>query len=388
MAYIGLAIFVICTLYLVNHWISDVLLILLATLALIFLLSRLRILPTSAAKDKAVAWLTFSPIIIVAIAAAIFPHSLGHSTREIDVGLLLFPDVQFEFGYGVIGLTALTLANAVWQFIDISALQRLQSLKITSADEKENARRGIYATGLEAGGGWVIIIIGALALKAQGLDDASKIAHFLTTLPDYWPLLLPLLVFSVMTFMLSTISGFVSAIAFVSYYDILGLVQDRHNQSDDSAPTTINHSERLLTARITSLAAIILLFTGYQGLVLALSRLTNGSDYIAQALYAIYAFQLSIAPSVLYCLLSKRVRSRTLGGDGFKISPLPIVVSVVCGLWLAVASATAKDPWFQIPIDSWYVSPPLFVLGGAFTAFTFFQAIVSWLERNHANNAN
>ncbi len=383
MAYGMFGLFTLGIAYLVPaHWFGRMMAAVLAVVFILFLRGRLRILPEDDQHNRSVAWLTFFPLAIVSIILTLLP-TRAHSTAPPDILGLMFPTTPDLFGFGFLGVLSLAIANGIWQFIDISSLQRLESLKIAE-NEKSTVALGIYTAGFEAAGGWFLILVAALGLRVLGLDDSSKLVDFLRDLPDSWSVLLPMLVFSATVFMLSTVSCFISAIAFVAYFDFLTLIGLNSSKAQIKAPSTspLTNAETnlvLFSARITTLVAVFCLFLGYQLLKLSLdSNAPPGVDRISQALYAIYAFQLAIAPTVFYVLFSKHVKSGRL------LNPAPVIFSTLVGLSLAWMTATADAPWIGVSDASWYVIPPLWVVSMSAITFALVQWFAVWMEDNHA----
>lgn len=339
----------------------------------LLLYNRLKLLQRDDYHNRSVAWLTFFPLAALSLAVCFFP-TINKVSPSINVYEILFPSTPDLLGFGLVGLISLFLANIVWQLIDISSLQRLQSLKI-NATNRPTVIKALRATGVEAACGWLLILATALALRALGLTDISKLVELLGGLPGYWNLLLPALIFSAVVFVLSTVSGFVSSIAFVAYFDFLALIglHSRKLSSDDRS------GHALAGARTTTLIFITIIFLAYQILKLYLdARAKPGEDPISQALYAIYAFQLAITPTVLYVLLVRPAESEK------QLNPLPVLLSCLTGLIVAWFSATAAQPIFGIPDASWYVVPPLFVISTSIMVFVIFHKLTSWLEQNRA----
>jgi hypothetical protein len=164
-------------------------------------------------------------------------------------------------------------------------------------------------------------------------------------------LIIPIFVFAVSVFMLSTISGFMSALAYVSFYDIVGASEV--TRSEESLPA--QRSPTLETARKVTFLVIVFLYLAYSGL-----KAVMPDDKVSAALYAIYAFQLTILPLVFWVFLisgSRWVRRRT------KIKPFALAASIVLGFVVAWMTATQPD-WLgpYIEEDSNYVIPPLAVI--------------------------
>jgi hypothetical protein len=154
--------------------------------------------------------------------------------------------------------------------------------------------------------------------------------------------------------MLSTISGFISAISFISHYDIVPSITAHKATELDDNPKAI------LSARVTTVISLALLFILY--LILKLSM----GQAIAAILYAIYAFQIAILPSVITALFFSK----------WPLWSSAVVLSVVAGV--ATALFVALNPqswqylgWLGVTATDWETMPPLISAFIALATFTF-----------------
>jgi len=322
--------------------------------------------PSQLHSARTAAWMTFLPLIALTLFALVgcllqnFGMRLASAAIDklaADVQSVLWPDTPSYFGFGVAGAVSLFLANAVWQLIDISSLQRLQSVssKFEDPRTRESIARALQVTGVEAGIGWSLIILVALSLRALGVDKPEAIGTLLLTYASSGYVIaivvIPVFLFAVSVFMLSTISGFMSALSYVAFYDIVGA-------NDAMSPKAQSPAERppsLGTARQVTFVVIVFLYIAYTGL-----KAIMPDDKVSAALYAIYAFQLTILPIVFWVFIvsgSRWVRYRT------RIQPAAIAVSILLGFLVAWVTATQPD-WLApyIEEDSNYVIPPLAVI--------------------------
>jgi len=361
-----------------------------ATLFSILLWRRLRILNSSSQKgrwDELTAVLTFAPIILAGIATMVYltnvgpAWSLGSLTAFLFpsssglAGFLFPPTAAVFLGFGAWGSIALIFANGVWQFIDISSLQRLQSLDKKEVDtHRDNVAKAIRTTGLEAGIGWLLIALTAALLNASGITRAVLGSGFVnetfgnllhTVDGGKLAILVPIFVFTAVVYMLSTISGFISAISYISFYDVVPAVTGIPQHGDDDL------KGKLQAARATTAVVIAGLFLLYLLLRELMTAAGKGSA-IATVLYAIYAFQIAITPSAIVALFFKKIR----------VSPLAVVVSVIAGLYVAYATAIDGEGWKRfeaLGMDaiSWGVVPPLASAIAATVTYAV-VSVVSW----------
>jgi hypothetical protein len=374
MAYMSFGVFAISLCLLKSS--SNLGLVVAPTLALLFasfLWGRLNVLPHDDVHNRSVAWLTFAPLIIFSFATSCYLWvRIGADFDTSQLGAVLNPATPYAMGFGFLGVIALVLANAIWQFIDISSLQRLKSLQFKNED-KATIAKAMNTTGWEVAGGWLVILCAAFALKALGVSSVDGVVPYLLGLSDNFSLLLPIFIFAVVVFILSTISDFISAISYVAYYDLLKLI----GLKPATASSLLVKNNSLNGARLTTLLIVSVLYVGYQFLIYILTNAHDANqsvDIISQAIYAVYAFQLSITPTVWFVIFLQKNTTH-------KLNPLPVLTSTTTGLVLAWYTATAAHPWFGISPDSWYVIPPLFVLFGGSVVFWLTHKINQFSER-------
>jgi hypothetical protein len=169
-------------------------------------------------------------------------------------------------GFGIWGALSLFIANFVWQLIDISSLQRLQSIS-AKFDEKETRDRiasALRLTGIEAGIGWSLIILVGLALRGLGVDKPEALGTVLFSYAANGQatagVIIPIFLFAVSVFMLSTISGFMSALSYVSYYDLVGIPNGKRT----SDMTIEEQAPALATARKITFLVVLFIYLGTQ----------------------------------------------------------------------------------------------------------------------------
>jgi hypothetical protein len=218
------------------------------------------------------AWLTFLPLITLALMAFVVAGlAKGISvpttvTLPTTVTGIIWPDVTSCLGFGIWGALSLFIANFVWQLIDISSLQRLQSIS-AKFDEKETRDRiasALRLTGIEAGIGWSLIILVGLALRGLGVDKPEALGTVLFSYAANGQatagVIIPIFLFAVSVFMLSTISGFMSALSYVSYYDLVGIPNGKRT----SDMTIEEQAPALATARKITFLVVLFIYLGTQ----------------------------------------------------------------------------------------------------------------------------
>ena len=130
---------------------------------------RLRLPGTPAERNQTL--LVFVPLGLLLFYVALRGLSEGNSETAIPAPEY-WPDTPSWFGFGVIGVVSLGVTNALWQFVDISSLQRLQSVDSSEAARK-SILRGLTATAWESSGVWILTLIFALGLRLLGLKDGD-----------------------------------------------------------------------------------------------------------------------------------------------------------------------------------------------------------------------
>lgn len=303
---------------------------------------RTRLLQRVPASDweKLTPYLTFGPILAILFVFSTYAFTEASGSLEALGPILLKPGAPL--GFGIWGTIALLFANLVWQFADISGLQRLQSLEVaTRQDGLRDAADALTFTGIESGIGWLMIILVAGIMQLAGLD-AYEFLKTLGQRPDWTAVLAPLFVFTLSVYMLSTISGFISALSYISFYD---LIPRNYAILTSKGGTSLS---RLRAARLVTIVVVAAIFLLY--LVIRAAA----QDNIAAVLYGIYAFQIAILPAALVALLK----------PSWTVEPSAVIVSVGMGIVIAYAAATTTTPWpalaqLGVDVTSWGVMPPL-----------------------------
>lgn len=304
-----------------------------------------------------------------------FEHQESHRVIQWRVNLLNPLDPSTFLGFGLFGAISLTLTNVVWQLVDITNLQRLQAVsaagmargedgKEETEQDRETCRTavmgGLVASGVESAGSWVLTFALAMAAQLAGLTLSSPagLASFLVSGSLFPSWILPVFAFAVVTFMLSTLSGLISAIAYVSYHDI--------------APALSGDSDRknsdLTLPRATTLLSLTTVYVLYIMLRNAVGDRTEA------VIYAVYAVQMSAGLVILMALFRPSA-----------VRPWAAILSVLVGWAGAVWSAQASTPAFGIPVDSWYVIPPLVAFIVSVVAYLTVAAVGAALPRRSSS---
>lgn len=275
----------------------------------------------------------------------------------VPIGTAVFsPTSTLPLGFGVIGFLALMITNALWQLIDISSLQRLQSLKFDPTDPVEHKKlsSGLLAAGVEGTGSWCLVLVLAILAKAGGLDSTN----FVAALGSMW-FLVPVFVYVVVAFMLSTLDTLIAAAGYTFHYD-----GTRHLLPASAR----NDAIELRWARFGTMGCLVMVSLLYY---VIRTHYSDDSAKLSTIVYAIYAIQASILGPVLVALFAPANRCNVW-----------FSFAGVVGGWIASFYTTIglSEPLFGMPVDSWYVFPPFASLAVS-AAISLIPAILSLFGR-------
>lgn len=222
--------------YVEAFWILNGLLFL---LFLLMILAKVRIAPKYILSDRQL----LIPIIGIGLQIAMLlvarftaPAALSSSSSPFPS---MFADLPRQvYAQGIISLISLFLANALWQFVDISNWQRLSSVQLAGQNDTtryDPIRRGIWRVMIESPVSWGFGVVFGMALRYSGflkLDDDPSVGvsrfvsilatgqssiHFLG--PHSW-VLYPVFAAAVIAIMLSTVTALLSAITYTAFHDL------------------------------------------------------------------------------------------------------------------------------------------------------------------------
>ena len=285
---------------------------------------------------------------------------LSHPTspNEVAISSLLANPLDQLRAQGIISLLSLFFANALWQFVDLSSWQRVSSVKLSDANDSsryEPIRRGVWRVMVESPVSWVFGVIFGMTLKYSGFlnanDDPSvAIGNFVTALStrkvsiaffgSYSWLLYPVLVAAVIAIMLSTVHALICAVSFTAMNDLQPI-----------------RARTLNRARIWTFLIVLM-----GGVLYYILRFVSEAG-IATALYAFYASQLSLFPTVVASFYSKYVN---------KYAALTSIVTGIVTAFVFAYSVVEKYPSLSL-------APPLFSLIVSGVVYL----VVSFFARKH-----
>ncbi len=270
-------------------------------------------------------------------------------------------------GFGLLGIISLTLANGLWQFVDLSSLQRLQSLEFVANSSETQVRqsaiaKSLVASGIESSSLWILATVVGILFATFGLDSTDLPIAFAAFGPFATYVLMPALLFVIVSFAISTIDAFLSAMAFTMFVNVTAGGKEKEGS--------------LNNARWATLVSIGLVYLGYAiAKVVIENNMPDSQSVIAQILYAIYAIQLACAP----LFLGKFIFGVSNNWGG--------ILSIIAGFGVACFSALIP-PLFEIDQNSWQVIPPLISLGMATIVYApfFLFDFVNKSNQSRKNN--
>ncbi len=306
---------------------------------------------------------TFVPIVVLCLIFLIGKSAWFNSLALQRLWEIAFP--INAFGLGLLGIISLVFVNSAWQLVDISSLQRLQSLDRNSIEEsRAGVAKAIRWTGVEACFGWITICVVGLIIKDSGFDT-EFVTKMMADGSVWLKWCVIVFIFTAAVYMLSTISGFISAISYISFYDIVPFIQGRPIEVDAEKL----ERSTLQSARMTTIAAISLVSILYMVL-----KTNVRSDQISSILYAIYAFQIVIFPSVLAALFGRK-----------SVQPVAAAFSMFAGMIVAYVAAMHPNGWrvlegFGGSAESWGVMPPFLSSMASLVVYSFSSIIENRVE--------
>ena len=247
--------------------------------------------------------------------------SLSGVRGDIAEGLPSFYGSSESYGFTALATLSLFMANAFYQFVDVTQWQRLLSLAVDKGHLAETARMlrsNVLTGGLCSALTWVIAILFGLFLRSlfpdPDADAYGLLPAFVGILVENsagWggPVLL-ITVAALLAIMFSTLDAIVAATAFTVQEDLLGV---------ESGKTS-------LTLARTVTVCVVLLQLGFYLAVGAVA-----ADRVDAILYICWSFQLAMLPVVVGLLLGRagsylaRIASMLAGCVG---ALLPLILGV------------------------------------------------------------
>lgn len=250
------------------------------------------------------------------------------------------------YGFTLFATVSLFIANAFYQFVDITQWQRLLSIAVDQKKLSETAkvlRSNVVTGGICSSMTWVLAILFGIFLRslfpAEDTDAYGLLPALLSELlvnSAETGFLLFILVAALLAIMFSTLDAVVAATAFTVQEDVIGIENGRGS---------------LGWARAITVFVVILQFAFY----IAVS--TAAGDRVDAILYICWSFQLAMLPTVV-ALLSGR------GGSFFAR-----VASMLAGCVGALSPLI-----FGAPEKAYEISPTAAVLA----ATTFYLLFGGW----------
>ncbi len=233
-----------------------------------------------------------------------------------------------------IGVIALGVMGLLFQFVDMSAWQRLQSLSGSSEQKKNKAKRGLLIFGFESPFSWLmcislgVILVGINPTLASVTDKAGPLAAFPRSLIASGGFLNLMIAYmfmvAVMGVMLSTIDSAILAAMYAYTADMRHFPFTHVNISDidDVRKARVN----LLVSKRSAFWLIILISIG----VLFLGFILETPDKFIGAMVGFYGAMLSMFPAVFFMVKGRPIWSGQAIGIGMAIG---IVGSLTFAIW-------------------------------------------------------
>jgi len=238
---------------------------------------------------------------------------------------------------GWIGVAALSLMAIMFQFIDMTAWQRIQAIEGNDAQMRDDAKRGLVLYGIESPYSWILCLaMGVLLAQAfpqivTDSDAAGPLAVFPRVLFETGSTFSYLVAFAFMVavigVMLSTIDSAILGAMYAWVADIQGakfsdpnvaaikespadqaerpsepppLAQEGHEEGRSSQELTNGDAAALLTGKKAAFWVVISIFV----IVISLGWILKKPSEFISVLVGFYGSMLSLFPAVMFMLFA------------------------------------------------------------------------------------
>lgn len=242
--------------------------------------------------DRALDWaaMTMPPVLLLAAFLYVYLSELGQPTSPISLVALYGTEV----GFSSLALVSLFVANAFFQFVDITQWQRLLSISVDAKHLDATLhilRANVTLAGISSSAIWCIAVLFGVSLRyiVPDSDPYAVLQAFSTIVFNGEGTLFPVMMlsffFSLTAIMFSTLDALASATSFTVQRDILNFRS--------------HGSGALIAARSVTVLVIAMQFVFYQ----TLYSFTAGQ--VDAILYMCWSCQLALLPVVVSLLLSR-----------------------------------------------------------------------------------
>jgi Na+/proline symporter len=271
--------------------------------------------------------LTFCALVVLALS---FGFLMMRSLPSMSLAPLLKPGDP-----GWLGVAALMFLGLFFQFVDMSAWQRIQAIGGTPTERRSSALHGLLVYAVESPFSWILclalgtVLITVVPELATAQDKAGPLAAFPRLLLASGALgrvaVATLFMIAVMAVMFSTIDSALLAVMYAFVGDIKGCRFETAEELTDEVKVRNARRELLLGKK----AAFWLVLAICGGVVL-LGALLKTPDRLIGILVGFYSAMLALLPAVVMMLRGARRWSGTAVATGMSVG---VVVAVGFTLW-------------------------------------------------------
>lgn len=243
--------------------------------------------------------LDYLGIISAILSLSSFAYSAFNSFRQIDsfdYTLFSFASANSNFGYTALATISLFIANATYQFVDVTQWQRLLSITVNPSDIPATIR--VFRGNLIVGGicsacTWIVAVMFGIFLRYMfpnpDTNPYGLVEAFISELASQQGLIssiaIAIFVASLVAIMFSTLDSLIASTSFTVQNDILSPLNKKYKS--------------LTLARVSTVLIVVLQLVFY----LSISEVSG--DRVDAVLYICWSLQLALLP-VVVALLRKR----------------------------------------------------------------------------------
>ncbi|MBI3415499.1 MAG: hypothetical protein HY043_09290 [Verrucomicrobia bacterium] len=229
------------------------------------------------------------------------------------------------------GIIALALMATLFQFVDMTAWQRMQAIDGTEIEVKERARRGLLLFSVESPYSWILclalgtLLVATVPQLATAQDKAGPLAAYPRILLESGGIFSAVVAFAfmvaVMGVMLSTIDSALLGAMYAWVADFFGAEFKKPEASTSAADTKMENAA-LLSGKKTAFWVLVVIMV----LVILLGWLLKRPQDFIVVLVGFYGAMLSLFPAVMFMLFAPK----TWSAPSSKAVTLGIIVGT-CG---------------------------------------------------------
>lgn len=287
-------------------------------------------------------FLSYTTLISMGILATFFAILFFRSLPVLTLAPLANPgEPQWK------GVIALAMLATMFQFVDMTAWQRMQAIEGNPEEVQERARGGLFLFGVESPYSWILclalgtLLVAIMPQLANVQDKAGALAAFPRILLESGGILQSFVALAfmvaVMGVMLSTIDSALLGAMYAWVADCCGA----DFKKPDGAMTEADAQREqaaLLSGKKTAFWMLVVIMI----LVVLLGGLLNRPQDFISVLVAFYGGMLSLFPAVIFMLFAPKGWSKPSG--------MAITVGIIAGTCGAIVYAV----WGAfVPDESW-----------------------------------